>query len=139
MIYCDTSLIVAALTSESFSDVARDLLAGIRTLVASHWTSTEVASALAMKHRRGALNDDEFAFALRLWMTTAAKRFTVVPVRDDHFDHATALVTSAPRGLRTGDALHLAIVLDLGSALASFDRDMRDAASARRIVIYPDR
>ena len=44
------------------------------------------------------------------------------------------LVDSGP-GLRAGDALHLAVVIRLGCALATFERDLAAASQAEGVTV----
>ena len=57
MIYCDTSLIVTAITAEAQTGTAQRWLAEheMSGLCASLWVETEVASALSQKQRSGLL------------------------------------------------------------------------------------
>lgn len=139
MIYCDTSLIVASLTGEPASGVAdRWLDSYSRTrLAVSPWTATEVASALAMKRRVGVFDQDEQAEAQAAWRRWYANGFELLAVAERHFSHAERLVIVGARGLRASDALHLAIAVDYGCELATFDRDLADAATSLGIAVHP--
>lgn len=138
MIYCDTSLLIAALTTEVLSDRAQPWLLEQerRSLAISDWSLTEFASAVAMKHRRGEIDTAYRGNIEHAWGSLRTE-FTFVRVTDRHFLHAAELVDAAPRGLRSGDALHLAIVLDQGCALATFDHDLADAARALGVAVHP--
>ncbi|HEX8555089.1 MAG TPA: type II toxin-antitoxin system VapC family toxin [Sphingomonas sp.] len=138
MIYCDTSLLVSFLTTEVHTDVARLWLLQrqFASLCISDWVITEVASALAQKRRQGAIVGDQRYDTLEAWSALKAK-MSVLPVSHGRFSEAAGLVDSPRRGLRAADALHLAIILDQGCALATFDRDMADAARALGVVVHP--
>lgn len=131
MIYCDSSLLVAALTVERHSGLAGQWLdrRPFAELAISPWVSTEVASALAMKQRQGLFDAERRAAVEAGWRVLAAD-LPAVPVEAAHFVLAEALVDSGARGLRAADALHVAIARSGGFALATLDRGMADAAEA---------
>lgn len=137
MIYCDTSLLVALLTAEAASEDASRWFQdqSVDALIASPWTMTEIASALALKHRIGALDDRLYADA-----TAAAKGLMAalksVTVTAQHFAMAADhFVTAPPAGLRAGDALQLAIAAGQGAALATLDRQLAAAATAAGLAV----
>jgi predicted nucleic acid-binding protein len=137
VIYCDTSLLVSIVSSEVHSELARSWYYGIGPIcVISDWSRTEVASAIARKHRNGVIDDGYRSAAERAWIALQAET-SLVAVTPDHFTQATVLVDSLPRGLRAGDALHLAITLDHGCDLATLDRDLADAARALGVAVHP--
>lgn len=138
MIYCDTSLIVAALTNEPHSERARAWLRSVpaEPLAISAWTLTEVASALAMKYRRGVLDDATLASIDALWTEFRLARCSMLSIDESHFRQAADLVNTPPRGLRAADALHLAVTLRAGAALATFDHDLAASAMARGIAVH---
>lgn len=128
--YCDASVIVAALTAEPFSLLARRWLDNQpgASLVQSGWTQAEVDSALARKQRSGRLDAVGRARASAAWRV-ASRSIILAEVLSADFALVASLVDSGP-GLRAGDALHLAVVLRLGFSLATFDRDLATAAQA---------
>lgn len=140
MIYCDTSLLVAALVSEVNSVAARNWLDAhaAEALVVSDWVLTEFASAIAMKFRRGTIDQARREAIDLRWQALLADTLRSVPIRSEHFQMARTLVDTGRNGLRAGDALHLAIVLDHGFLLVTFDHDLADAARARGAMIEID-
>lgn len=130
MIYCDTSLIVALVTEEVHTALAEAWLRGQAQdeLAASAWVGTEVASALALKHRMGVLDDAAHAAAMDA-ATGLLDVFANLAVEERHFVAAQHLVATPPGGLRAGDALHLAIAVDRGCGLAALDRALLAAAA----------
>jgi predicted nucleic acid-binding protein len=138
VIYCDTSIIVAALTGEVHSDIAKPWLLAQerRTLVISDWSLTEFANTITRKHRRGDLDDHYRAVAEDAWNALRTE-FTTVTVTRSHFLHAANLADLTPGMLRSGDALHLAITLDHGCDLATLDRDLAAAARALGVAVCP--
>ena len=133
-IYCDASVIVTALTGEEATAKAQTWLAGHAPaeLAASPWVGTEVASALARKQRKRALTDEQRRNALAQWQALLLD-WQVIPIADAHFTGAGTLTT---RGLRAGDALHLAIVLAKGAELATGDRRLADVARELGVTVH---
>jgi uncharacterized protein len=131
MIYCDTSLLVPLLVPERFSSVVQDWMAEEEAgrLVVSGWTHTEVASALARKQRAGLIDEEARQRAWRFWTRLLAS-IQRLPVLSEDYEAAVKLVDSGPRGLRAGDALHLALAVRVGVDLATLDRDLAAAAQA---------
>jgi len=79
-------------------------------LFASAWVGTELAGALALKRRLGELDDVTHAKVTRA-AAVLLTSLSSIPVETRHFVDAQRLVSSPPKGLRSGDALHLAIVM----------------------------
>lgn len=136
MIYCDTSLIVAVITPERFSAEARAWLDlhPLDTLARSGWTDVEIASAIARKQRSRALDVAGRMDAEHRWRMLREGMLS----GDDApgvFAAAATLVDAGPRGLRAGDALHLAIARHAGLSLATLDRDLADAAEAVGVAV----
>lgn len=136
MIYCDTSLIISVLVPEQLSELADPWLAqrDLTTVAFSGWTDTEVASALAQKSRAGAVTADLRAKAVAVWREMSQKMARLQVLEVD-FTSSMSLVDAGPRGLRSGDALHLAIAKRVGFAIATLDRDLADAAEASGVEV----
>jgi predicted nucleic acid-binding protein len=132
MIYCDTSLLVAALTPEAKSQAVQAWLRtlGPGELCISPWNVTEFSSAIALKVRAGKLSSDQKSDVLTQWREMQADQLLTVPVPGDAFDLAARFCDMAGAGLRAGDALHLAVASIGGHALATLDGRMHDGASA---------
>ena len=62
------------------------------------------------------------ADALTAFARLRADSFVVLPVSGQHFRSAARLADQHSLGLRAGDALHLAICVDLGATICSLDR-----------------
>ena len=131
MIYCDASLLVAVLTPERHSGEARRwfVAQGEANFVISNWVDAEIASALAMKVRRGVLTQQERVLVWSEWEDVLATRIPSSEVQVEDFRRAARLVDAGP-GLRAGNALHLAIAVRLRCAVATLDHDLAEAARA---------
>lgn len=136
IIYCDTSVLVSAISAEQFSVPARDWLdqRPRASLAFSGWTEAEIASALARKQRAARIDAADRARSLAIWHEFA-QAMTRTEVTPEDFASVARLVDSGARGLRASDALHLAVVLRLGLSLATFDRDLASAAQAEGVAV----
>jgi predicted nucleic acid-binding protein len=130
MLYLDTSLLTAMLTSEARSKAARAWIRAVEEpLLTSEWAMTEVASALSLKQRRGELDASTRAVAERaLVRLIDDEDLDVVPVETADFRRASDHVRVPERKLRGADALHIAVAGRLGAILHSLDDAQVDAA-----------
>lgn len=139
MRYLDASLVVALLTPETHSARADAWFAHQEpgALCISGWVATEVASALSIKLRTGALSKDRRAAALAAWTKLRTDSLLTLAVLDQHFEVAAGFAAQHELNLRAGDALHLAIAVDGGHALVTLDQSMAEAASHLGIPVEP--
>lgn len=130
MEYLDTSLLVAALTNERRTNDVQAWLAGQPggQLTVSDWVVTEFSGALSIKLRSGALQTSHRADALAMMTTLCEQSFAVLPVDRRDFRTAAHLANQFETGLRSGDALHLAVAFNRGMRIQSLDQGLVNAA-----------
>ncbi|MGL4313537.1 MAG: type II toxin-antitoxin system VapC family toxin [Sphingomonas sp.] len=130
--YPDASIIVSAFSEERFSDTARAWIAALAPgeLVTSKWCMTEVASAMAIKSRTGALKAADFGIVIDAVNDLLAQSAAYLPVEAASFDLATTLIRRSSKPLRSGDALHLAVGSANGATVWTFDHAMAAAGQA---------
>ena len=130
-LYLDTSLLVPLYALESRTTDAQNWMAGLegQVLAVSLWCVTEFSSVLALKARRGELGQDGLLIAESEFRQFVAGRATVLTVADKDFYRASELCLSGV-GLRSGDALHLAIAERHGLTVCTLDLGMSTAALA---------
>ena len=137
MIYCDTSLLVSALTVEAGSVKVQRWLANqvAASLCISGWVITEFSSAVALKLRRGELTHDDAALALTNWRSLQPDRLITIPVPSEAFGLAARFCDMIAPGLRAGNALHLAVASLGGHSLATLDERMMAGAEAAGVRV----
>lgn len=116
-LYFDTSALARNYHSEVGSEKVAALLAtaGSRHII-SRVTHLEIQSAFALKVRTNEISTDDFELLRRKFLADIHQRkLVVVRLVRRHFDRAEALIVKHGRSgpLRTLDALHLAVALDL--------------------------
>ena len=129
--YLDTSLLVPLYVLESRTADAQHWIAGLegQTLAVSPWCLAEFSSALALKSRRGELTQEDLLIAENEFRQFVAGRATVLDVASKDFYRASELCLPG-LGLRSGDALHLAVAERCGLTVCTLDRGMSTAALA---------
>ena len=132
MIYCDTSLMVTALTLEPTTAAAQDWLnrQASGSLCVSRWVVTEFSGAVAMKERRGILSPELKSEAMMQWSLMLAEQLAILPVPEASFDLAARFCDMQNSTLRAADALHLAVAALGGHALATLDARLAEGARA---------
>ena len=132
MVYCDTSLLVAALSNEPMTQPVQSWLTAqpAEALCVSHWVVTEFSSAVSLKKRRGDLDAAGKAQMLSNWHTLLRDHLVLLPVADQTFALAARFCDRDDLRLRAGDALHLAIASLGGHRLATLDTILAAAALA---------
>ncbi|KPV39949.1 twitching motility protein PilT [Thiohalorhabdus denitrificans] len=132
MLYLDTSLLVAALTNEPRTAEMQEWLANQdpADMVISDWVVTEFSGALSLKVRNGALPPEHRAEALAMFNSLVEESFARLSVSPQEFHTAARFADQHATGLRSGDALHLAIAANHGAHLRTLDQGLAEAARA---------
>jgi len=135
--YLDTALLVASLVHEQGTAVAHRFLRDTADCpwLISTWVDTELASALALQGRRGAISAVEREGAWQRFQELRSGRLQVLELIAADFDEAARLCLAEAPALRAGDALHIALCQRQKSCLVSFDQSMCAAAAHHRVAV----
>ena len=133
LIYVDTSVWIAQHTPEAHTQAINDWFdaADVDAMVCSDWVKTEYASGLAIKRRRGDIDEAAFDGAHRKFARLCEAGPHWIEVLRDDFLLAAKLCGDPAHSLRGGDALHLAVALRAGcKTLLSLDNLLNRNATA---------
>ena len=132
MLYLDTSLLVAALTNEPRTAEMQEWLASQEPadMSISDWVITEFSGALSLKIRNGTLPPEHRAEALAMFNSLVEESLSRLSVSSREFHTAARFADQHTTGLRSGDALHLAIAANHGAHLRTLDQGLAEAARA---------
>jgi hypothetical protein len=132
MVYLDTSVALALFVPEPATPRVEEWFATENEpLAAGDWLVTEFASALAIKERRGDLLADDAAAVWSAFEALCGGGLRLVPVSRSAFRAAAQTVRDAASGLRAGDALHLAVAVEIGAAAVATGDALMTAAAER--------
>jgi predicted nucleic acid-binding protein len=133
--YFDTSVLIPLFFNEVGTATARLEIAREHAAWVSHWTLAEFSSATAFKLRSGQVTQETATKAKRLFQQFVASHLTVVDVLREDFANAAVLCESTnPLGLRTTDALHLAIAQRFGLVMVTFDQALVSACGLHGVA-----
>lgn len=137
--YLDTSLLVAALTSEAMTHASQRWLARqpAGSIAISDWVITEFSAALSMKLREKRIGAADRAEVLSAFVRLADESLEIWPVTRSDYRTAARFADRHTSGLRAGDALHLAISAERGAQICTIDRTMIAAARTLGVSAVP--
>ena len=131
MLYFDTSLLVAMLSSEPRTPELQLWFSALdpENLCLSEWALTEFQSAMAFKRRTGQLTPDQRERAELIFQRYVGSYFKILPVRSLHFYRAADIAGQEDINLRAADALHLAVGESHHAVMCTLDKRMLHAAN----------
>lgn len=135
MVYLDTSAAISLFVAEPASELVDAWLATCdEPLVSSDWIITEFGSALSIKERSATLSARDARAAWRSFEAFCQSGLRLAPVSRRAFREAAKMTRQPLRGLRSGDALHLAMAQEIGAKIiATLDTTMADNAKRLKI------
>ena len=130
MIYLDTSAAVPLFVPEPASLAIETWFESCtEPLVSSDWIVAEFSSALSIKVRKGEISTRQAQVAWKDFDAFCKSGLRLVPVSRKAFAEAAWMARNAASGLRSGDALHLAMALEAGAAaIATVDETLASNA-----------
>lgn len=136
MVYLDTSAAVPLFVPEPASEAVSAWIEDhAEPLVSADWILTEFASALSIKVRRNEITVRQAKAAWGDFREFCRTGLRLVPVSRAAFDTAADLALNPKSGLRSGDALHLAVAGDIGaSTILTADKVLAKNAKPINIV-----
>lgn len=137
MVYVDTSVIVPLLTLEPSTQSVKAWFASLQDMpVSSDWLLTEFSSAISIKARTGQLSEAAAKAVHKEFQLLASSGLRLAPVTRAAFKAAADMAQVHKHGLRSGDALHLAVAREIGAkTIATLDGTM--AKNAKRLKMGP--
>ncbi len=133
IVYFDSSVLVAYYTVEERTDEAKSIVEQAELPVISDLCVAELNVVIRRKQRQGFLSDTAAAAVFELFDEHVRDIFVRVALDDGHLEATRQLPIRAEPPLRTLDALHLAVAVDVGGAIATFDD--RLAAASRSLGV----
>jgi uncharacterized protein len=136
LIYVDTSVLVALLTNESTASIIQQWYAkdDHRILVTADWTLTEFSSVVRIKERTGQLTAKQATAVHKIFDEFLDGGIRLAEVSRHAYRHSAKLIQRIP-GLRAGDALHLAVAMELNAKeFATLDKLLNEKAKQVNLV-----
>lgn len=136
MLYFDTSFLIPYFTAEPTSARVERFLGqqDVDQLAISLWTVTEFHSAIAIKIRTNQIPASLHGSILDHFKSACVETFRIHSPTAQDFDTAAHLLKDWESGLRSGDALHLAIAGNRKTTLVTLDRILLKTARALGIA-----
>lgn len=130
MLYLDTCVLVPLFVMEPGSAAVNARLLGVMPgeTAISRWCATEFSSALSLKARRGDLQPVQHRQAIESFRNFTAHHLLLLDVMAEDFAQAAYHCEKWQTGLRSGDALHLAVAARHGATILCLDEKRVQAA-----------
>ena len=129
--YIDTSVLAAYYCPESLSEKAEAFLTAHVHPSISGLTEVELCSAVSRKVREGGMSRKDAGRVMARFITHVNKNFyDYLTVEQHHYRLAQDWIGLFKTGLKTLDALHLAIVSAEGLTLVTADEGLSKSAKA---------
>jgi predicted nucleic acid-binding protein len=131
MRYIDTSIVVSVLVSETTTTIATNWLASqpSNSLACSPWMLVELNASLSRKRRMQRLTEEDHELAAETFKTMVLPSLNMLPIDTAAYVNAAAICENHHAGIRTGDALHLAIATLNHIPVATLDRQFASGAA----------
>jgi len=133
--YVDTSVLVALCTNENDSSRVDKWYANCKEELASAiWCITEFASALSIKQRTNQLTSNQATQCWERFRELCSGDINLLALEPIEYYAAANMILATNKGLKAGDALHLACAQRHGSnSIATLDKVMAEHAKKLKI------
>jgi hypothetical protein len=138
MLYLDTSFVAPLVIAEDTSNAVEAFVLKLKPgeLATSLWTQVELASLVARKVRMGELSAAEAEAVSREFERMLSESFELLVPGAADFVAAARYLESRKTGLRSGDALHLAIAVNHGaSKILTLDAGLIDGGKQLKLPV----
>lgn len=133
MLYFDASYLIPLVKLEPLSERVQSYVESMVSsqFVTSFWTIVECRSALAREVRMGGMSEALFRSCCAALDLLTSRSFVMLVPNEDDYRSAAAMIEDAASGLRSGDAVHLAIAARLRTdLLLTLDRRLISIGTA---------
>jgi predicted nucleic acid-binding protein len=137
VIYFDTSVLAAYYTPEERSAEAEAIVAKASYPVVSDLAVAELNVVMVRKEKLGVLPQQGAAAVFSLFDEHLRDAFLTIALETRHMEATRALAIRSSARLRTLDALHLVMVMELEATLATFDNRLHEAAHLVGVPVLP--
>jgi predicted nucleic acid-binding protein len=137
VIYFDTSVLAAYYTPEERSAEAAAIVAKASYPVVSDLAVAELNVTMVRKERLGFLPPKGAEAVFALFDEHLREAFLTIALETRHMEATRALAIRTLARLRTLDALHLVLALEVEATLATFDGRLHEAARAVGLPVLP--
>lgn len=136
MHYFDTSFLAPLFLLEDKSNYVESVLQSIKEeRIISHWLRVEFASIIARNVRMKLFNESQASQMLNSFEALIADAFQIVTPTLRDYNLAISLLKYPHSGLRSGDALHLAIAQNHNvSKFYTLDKGLEKAAKSLTVL-----
>lgn len=136
MIYIDTSVLIAYYCPEPLSLTAEAIIRAQNRPIISSLTEVEMFSALARKVREGELSKNDAERIAALFKSHCRDEFyRRIVMSEQHFTQAGEWLSGFTTSLRTLDALHIAVAIQVAERLVTADKGMASGAEYMGISV----
>jgi uncharacterized protein len=137
MLYLDTSFIAPIVLPEASSERIEDFMNRQQPgeMAVSHWTRVEFAGLVARRVRMKELSNEHATRAMAVFERLLADSILMILPSLSDYDLAAELLNHHNSGLRSGDALHLAIAQNRGADFFTLDAKLIKAARLIGITV----
>ncbi len=135
IVYFDSSVLVAYYTEEERTLDAVSIVESAELPVISDLCVAELNVVIRRKQRQGFLSEEAAAAVFGLFDEHVRDIYVRVALDDGHLETTRQLSLQTATILRTLDALHLAVAMDVGGAMATFDHRLAQASRSIEVEV----